>query len=992
MKFPTLLNRKKFKLNYCLLGFLIPFLGMGLAILIRAISGHSENPNLVFSMLNSDAYHQYFPFFKAFREDLRSGGSLLFTWDVGMGMDYLGIISYYLGSPLNLLSVIIPDSWLVDYFTLLNPIRVGLAGLFFSLMLQKLFDKNDFSIALFGSFYATCAWVIGYMWNSMWMDTFALLPLVVLGTVSLLNQRKFLLYTVSLFLSVAINYYIGFFTCIFTLFVFICYEICRFRSIKKFFMDLLLMGIFTVIAIGMTAFISLPAYMQLMTTSSSGSELPAVFDLNKYLPDSATAKELEQGVADFLSGIMDPESEAYDSWYDFLSNASVLFEGMKQSATNTFVLSEANLAASEGLPNIYCGSFTALFIFLFFLSKPIRKRDRICTIIMLLFFNASFMIRQLDYIWHGFHFPNMIPYRFSFLYSFVLLFAAYRIWLIRRRLRVWQVLTATGLSIGMLLLSNATATLFEHLETHSLGGLISAVSSGSVQTMEVLPPFVNLLLLLLYSGGLLLCAIRKPLPNKLKRKRKLRVQWYNSLKHRRRLASIFLMSVIGLELVIHLAYFSVSMTVVNLSAYPRGLEDTERIIQIMKEREEDNLFYRAETTHTQTFNDGALNGYNGITTFCSASDASVTTFMKNLGYGAEKGWNRYAFEEGSPVSNLFLNIKYMIERQGKLKNNPYFTDIHHSGKVHLLENNYYLPLGFLTDPALAELPFNTNGINFGFQDKLLSAALGTDVTAWTVLGEEGVSISSTENVTVSNISHTTGNCCNYKANANGGSVFYTYTFQQEGLLCLRFSFTKRNNITLSYDDGSGYKTLFTEDYSLPATYSVCQVKPGDRIQVTLKCKANESGQLRLAAAILDEYVIRDAHAELSQSTLNLTTFEDTFIEGTIDCHKDGLLYTSIPNCNGNWQVYVDGEPAEVSLIGEAMTGVMLTEGQHTVAFKYKNTAFKLGCVISSICTLSLIAISWYTMYFKKKHPDEKLISFVKQKIKKKPSQEDAPAE
>ena len=147
--------------NYCILGFLLPFLGAGLAILIRAIVMESQSSIAEFSMLFSDAYHQYFPFFKDFRAMLLSGDSLLFNWTIGMGIDYTGLFAYYLGSPLNLLSVFVPESWLVDYFTLLNPIRLGLAGLFFSLMLKRLFGKNDFSIALFGSFYATSAWAFG---------------------------------------------------------------------------------------------------------------------------------------------------------------------------------------------------------------------------------------------------------------------------------------------------------------------------------------------------------------------------------------------------------------------------------------------------------------------------------------------------------------------------------------------------------------------------------------------------------------------------------------------------------------------------------------------------------------------------------------------------------------------------------------------------------------------------------------------------------------
>ena len=32
----------------------------------------------------------------------------------------------------------------------------------------------------------------------------------------------------------------------------------------------------------------------------------------------------------------------------------------------------------------------------------------------------------LNYIWHAFHFPNDLPYRFSFMYSFILLTMAYK--------------------------------------------------------------------------------------------------------------------------------------------------------------------------------------------------------------------------------------------------------------------------------------------------------------------------------------------------------------------------------------------------------------------------------------------------------------------------------------------------------------------------------------------------------------------------------------
>ena len=168
---------RKFHWNYTALAFAIPCMGMLFVMLISQYEPFGK-----YSMLYSDMYHQYYPFFVAFRRALRSGSGLLYTWSIGMGMDYLGLISYYLASPLNLLSVLVPEGWLLEFFSLLVPVKLGFAGMFFAIFLKKLFGKNDASIAVFGGFYGLCAWALGYQWNVMWLDTFALLPLVALGT------------------------------------------------------------------------------------------------------------------------------------------------------------------------------------------------------------------------------------------------------------------------------------------------------------------------------------------------------------------------------------------------------------------------------------------------------------------------------------------------------------------------------------------------------------------------------------------------------------------------------------------------------------------------------------------------------------------------------------------------------------------------------------------------------------------------------------------
>ena len=176
---------------YYILSFAIPFIGMLIIMLAGQCVPFGKN-----SMLYSDMYHQYFPFFKAFRQALLAGDSLLYNWDVGLGLDYLGLYSYYLASPLNLLSVLVPEGFVLEYFALLMPIKLGLASVFFSIFLKKISGKLDYSNVIFGCFYGLCAWALGYQWNIMWLDTFALLPLVISGLLSLLKERKFLLYTI----------------------------------------------------------------------------------------------------------------------------------------------------------------------------------------------------------------------------------------------------------------------------------------------------------------------------------------------------------------------------------------------------------------------------------------------------------------------------------------------------------------------------------------------------------------------------------------------------------------------------------------------------------------------------------------------------------------------------------------------------------------------------------------------------------------------------
>ena len=67
--------------------------------------------------------------------------------------------------------------------------------------------------------------------------------------------------------------YIGYMICIFVLLTFVCYEICRFPGIKRFFADFGRMALFSILALGMTLVLTLPGMSTLLQTNSVDNSL-----------------------------------------------------------------------------------------------------------------------------------------------------------------------------------------------------------------------------------------------------------------------------------------------------------------------------------------------------------------------------------------------------------------------------------------------------------------------------------------------------------------------------------------------------------------------------------------------------------------------------------------------------------------------------------------------------------------------------------------------
>lgn len=856
---------------WLIVAFFVPFLLMYICFAVKGVEPFGDQQILV-----TDLWHQYYPFLVDFQSKLQDGGSLLWTWSSGGGTNYLALMAYYLASPLNFLSVFVPASHLREFLTIITCAKIGFAGLFFAQFLRITFKKRDISVAVFSILYALCSFIMGYYWNVIWLDTIALLPLVVAGTVALLKDGKFRLYVVALALSVLANYYIGLFTCIFVLLVSIAYCIIEYNGIKNLLLNFVKMAGFSVLSLALTAMLTVPTALALGSTHSSDNTFPKTYAIN--IGDTADFKGTMQAIGEVISN-------------------SVAF---------------VEPTAKEGLPNIYCGVIALVLGILFFTCSKIKLRERIAGGVLLLFFVMSFIIRQLDFIWHGFHFPNMLPHRFSFLFSFVLIAMAYRVFMNIEHIKLYHIIITTALTAAVIILAS------QHQEK-------KAIIATSLIAALIIVWLVIYVLKVVPKEALAL--------------------------------ALFIICVAEGACTAYIGVKTVSTT--TTTSYPLGTTDTAEMVDYIDTIEAGNEdLFRTEVTKYHTLNDNALIGINGVSMFSSVVNRDITAYMEKFGICGWVASNRYTYQASSPFTDLMLNIKYLISPNGVYLDQNHQTLINQSGGVKLLQNKSYLPMGFMVNEELLDFDVDYASVNpFDNQNQMFRLATGLSGNLY-------------EQLQVVSQGHTDYEAFPVTKNDYGSYSFelkdttqsphlkYNYTAPYDGTAYAYFQCGEGESVDLRINDN----TVVTNYVKRPYIMQMGTVKEGDKLSVYSNLSDVTVGSARVYCNMLNEELFQQGVEKLSQSTLSCTKSTDTLIKGTIDVKEDGLFYTSIPYDKG-WKAYVDGEQVEITPLCDALVTFKLPAGQHDIKLRYCPQGFVLGLVAT---LLSVAAFVLLIMYDKKK--------------------------
>lgn len=836
------------------------------------------------TVMRMDLYHQYGPLFAELYDRIVEHKSLLYSWNTGGGSSFLGNYLNYLSSPLSFLIFLFDKEDISYAITFIVALKCILSATSFSYYLKKSFNKDNYFLSAFGILYAFSAYFLAYYWNVMWLDAMIMLPLIALGIEKIFKTGDIKLYTVSLVILFFANYYMGYMCCIFAvLYFFVCFintysndgklnENAVYE--KKYSTKALMNNVFinrgvkfafaSIIAALICAITLVPVFMILKNSSATSGTFPQTFK----------------------------------SYFDLLD-----------LITSHFALLETTIRSSGDnvLPNIYTGILTFILLPLFLVNNKIKLKEKATYVVLIIFFVFCFNNNCAEYIWHAFHFPNDLPYRYSYMYSFIIAVMGYKTILNFKGIKVKDI-AYTGLAIiSFVIICQKFLT--------------NKMTNSTI--------YATIIFVALWCGFLFL------LKNKNAQKKTVSFVLVTFI-----LCETIISSIVGLPL---------NQDNKNYKENYKTYTDAINYID-----NKDSGFYRTELCYLNTRMDPAYYGYNGISVFSSMAYESYSQLQSSLGMQGNKV-NSYTYNTQTPVYNMMFNIKYLIQTDVSLApSSNLYKKIHTTSdkKSNVYESKYNLPIAYCVNSKIDDW-VTDEGNPFEIQSDFVKLATGYSNVF------KPVKYNSTDFDAVSG-DDVTENGTYWLEKSDSSSNYGTETVSLsptiDGNLYLYVKSSDLKTITVNSEKVSDITQSMEDAYILDLGYH----NKGDEVLVSLDASKmeSESTSFDFYCYTADDTVVKNMYNSLAGNSLNVESYSDTTIKGTVKAKENCYLYSSIPYDDG-WSVYVDGKKAETFEIGGTLLAIELTPGQHRIEYKYFPVGFLYGIIISAVTVFGLCGFYIY---------------------------------
>lgn len=816
-----------------------------------------------YTLSKYDGLRQYSSFTIAFKNVLLGNNSIFYSFGGALGYNFYTTCIYYMFNPTNILCIFWNEENITSYYIFIILLRFSLSALTMCKYLKYKFknQKNIFYI-IFSVAYSLMGYNVCYYFNYMYFDNIVLFPILMIGLEKLIFENKNKLYISILTISILSNFYIGYMECIFCLLYFIYnYAILEQKNKKiiyNFFISSLLSGLITSIAL-----------------------IPEILDL--------------------LQGkLLHFQIEEQTNYFQFNNNFIYFFYKATPGSMIEYDI-------IYGSVNIYVSLLVVILVINYFFLKNISKKEKIITLIFILFFILSVSFNLIDYAWQMFQKPIWFPNRYIFAFSFFLIMIAAKTYsnIDKVKIKLLYKLIITLAYILIITYVTLTEGLFE-------------TTYGSIKICAYI---FSIMLLIL---DVFLITNKK--------------------------AQILVLAMFFIEILFNtIITFKEQETLNSFTHFQNNTLEKKEIVDYIKniEKEEDN-FYRINLEKTNVYTEGSFLNYNGIESFNSIKNSKIINFFSSFNYNIQT-YTIINMAYNNPYITSLLGIKYLSATQKEDYYNKIYDKI---PSLTLYKNDDALALGFMSNKGIYNYKYTEN--SYENTKNLANLLINDNMEIYDTLNDK---------IKLHNVKIKEKNNEKYLIieNLDDNYIIFEGIMEKDAFISSRNRETKKLNENIYF-----YTEIYINDSKIENYESIktpLLLKKGDKYKIIIKSTKSKYKYSEIEKFLLYLNDYKKFISTLKENELQITNYKkDNYIEGTINVQKDKtVLFTTIPYDKG-WKVYLDNKKVNYNICANAFICIDMDEGNHEIAFKFIPNGLIPGTIIS---ILSLLLTVIYTN--KKKH-------------------------
>ncbi len=873
------LQPREYRALNVLLSFFIPVIVLILVMIGLRVVPFGDKHSLAITDAKYYLNGQMF-----FSRLLRGEENWMYSLNNGLGYNEWSSLAWGGLAPASVLSLFATLETIPNWFTWICVLNLSLCGLTMYILLDGIWGPK-FSHLIFSTSYAMIGFNVVNCYQTGFFHGVQLLPLVVLGLIKLLRGESPLLYVLSLGTCLFMNFYFGFHLCVFSVIMFFTYLYLHGGGLKKKGTDLFSSWAFSSLIAGL---LGAPMWMPALKAYSGGGRLN------------------QTGLSEYT----------FSENMPFIQILSKLFSGA--NSINELVF---------GLPNIFCGILVVALVILFFMDKRIGVRFKKAAGVMLAIYLISFYIPAFTLLMHGGTHTNWFPYRYSYVFSFIMIMLA--------------------------------AVEFEHLDELTFADTKRcsiALLIGVLLVFSTRYEFVK--------GGMVLLDLALLL-----------VMWMGFYLYKTKpdvtpksTLSLFLLIMVCCNLYVN--YFvstkSVRELELDLDEYKKNILVSGALIEAL-----DNIepgFFRMEKDKSESGTVGAdpyLYNYNGV----SNSGPTIRMFVHQELCKLGINWfdMRQWYSEGIPAAtDTLLGLQYILSDRDLTEEKDYEKLINMEG-TGIYKNDVAILPAILANEAVQDLELGENV--FENLNQVWTAMAGgekdiftiqDDVTFTLVTDYAGQSVTSQE--LKESFSAAEAQKEENKAEEPEPASYFLY------------SFTAAQDGPIYYYDTSIPGS--PNGLAAPAIKYVGFYHAGDEVEGKIPIVSGiGTGEFmrgycaNLVFAYADNIQLREYASQLNSRDITFNGDHENDLTGRFTAEEGQRILFTIPWDEG-WTCYIDGRKVPIDKTWDLFMSVEAPAGHHTYEMKFFPAWMNYGLIL---CGAALVGLVILMVVWKKRKPADEVI-------------------